>query len=128
MSDISVIDPETGEVVETLTEEEAIEYAKIDRVFKKYTPRKNELNAKIKRVFNTKGKRKVGPVIVTVTERTTKDVKAAEAKYPQSRFPHLYETVPVFQYDRLTDRQKKSFESTTLALSVDVLAEDSPED
>lgn len=128
MSDTLVTNPETGEVTETLTEEEALEYAKIDRVFKKYTPRKNELNAKIKRIFTTKGKRKVGPVVIDVTERNSKDAKSAEIKYPQSKYPHLYETVEVFQFDRLTDRQKKPFLGKVLALSVDILAEDSPED
>lgn len=122
MSDTSA-NPETGEI---LTEEEAVEYAKIDRVLKKYTPRRNELNAKIKRIFTSKGKRLIGPVIIDVTERTSKDTKAAEAKYPRAKFPHLWEDVPVFQFDRLTERQQKPFLGTTLALSVDVLAEDSP--
>lgn len=126
MSDVSIVDPQTGEV-ETLTEEEALEYSKIDRIFKKFGPRRDELNAKIKRVFNTKGKRIVGPVVVSVTERASKDVKAAQVRYPQDKFPQFYEMQPVFQFDRLSPRQQKPFLGTTLALSVDILADDSPE-
>lgn len=121
MSD--AVNPGTGEV---LTEAEAVEYAKIDRVFKKFKPRFEELNKKIKRVYDTKGKRVVGPVIISVTERSSSDRKAAEAKYPRDKFPQFWKDQPVFQFDELTDRQKKPFQSTVLALSVDVVAEDSP--
>jgi hypothetical protein len=123
MSD--AVNTQTGEV---LTEEEAAEYAKIDRVFKKFKPRFDELNKKIKRVYTSKGKRQVGDVIIDITTRNTKDVKAAEAKYPREKYPHLWKDEPKFQFDALTDRQKKPFQSVGLALSVDVLAEDSPKD
>ena len=113
----------TGEV---LTEEEAAEYSKIDRVFKKYKSRFADLNAKIKRVYNTEGKRVVGDVIISVTERNSKDEKAAAEKYPREKFPQLWKDVPVFQFAELTDRQKKPFQTKVLALSVDVLAADSP--
>jgi hypothetical protein len=123
MSD--AVNQQTGEV---LTEDEAMEYAKIDRVFKKYKDRFDELNAKIKRVYNSKGKRKVGDVIISVSERNSKDTKSAAEKYPQDKYPQFWETKPVFNFDALSERQKKPFLGTTLALSVDVLAEDSPED
>lgn len=115
---------ETGEV---LTEEEAAEYSKIDRVFKKYKPRFEELNRKIKRIYNTKGKRVVGDVIISVTERGAKDTKAAAEKYPRDKYPQFWKDVPTFDFDALSERQKKPFLSTTLALSVDVIASDSPD-
>jgi len=113
--------------VETLTVEEAIEYSKIDRIFKKFTPRHKELNAKIKRVFTTKGKRVIGPVVIDLNERESKDVKAAETRYPYAKYPQFYEVKPVFQFDRLSARQQKPYLGTTLVLTIDVLAEDSPE-
>ena len=122
MSD--AFNPETGEV---LTEDEAIEYAKIDRVFKRYAPRFEELKNKIKRVYDTKGKRVVGPIIISISERNTKDLKAAALKYPIEKFPHLWKQEPTFQFESLTERQKKPFLKPGLALSVDVVAEDSPD-
>jgi len=115
----------TGEI---LTEEEAAEYSKIDRVFKKYKSRFAELNSKIKRVYSTPGKRIVGDVIITVSERSSKDEKAAAEKYPREKYPQFWEDVPVFQYAELTDRQKKPFQTKVLALAVDVLAADSPKE
>lgn len=111
----------TAELPPGITQKELDEYAKIDRVIKKFTPRYKILNEKIKTAFTKVGTYVFGSVIIKRSEADSFDAKAAEKAFPFDKHPEFYKSV--FDPTAFPADKRAKFTTKVQRLSVDVAAE-----